>query len=95
MPEILGTHKKSQTINHNLPQKIVITKVRTFSMTTCWGDDRIGYLTKTNHFNRLCLVAFAKSIWEYLHYFIFFLIDYLSCYFETFSEGWFFFSTFK
>ena len=35
MPEILGTHKKSQMINHNLPRKIAIIKVITFYMATC------------------------------------------------------------
>ena len=34
VPEILGTYKKSQTINHNLPRKIVMIKVTTFYMTT-------------------------------------------------------------
>ena len=34
VPEMLGTYKKSQTINRNLPLKIVMIKVITFYMTT-------------------------------------------------------------
>ena len=37
MPEIVGTNKKSQPINHNLPHKIVMIKVVTFYMATSWG----------------------------------------------------------
>ena len=34
VPEIVGTYKKSQTINRNLPRMIVMIKVITFYMTT-------------------------------------------------------------
>ena len=34
-PDILGTHKISQTINNNQPRKIVIIKVITFYLTNC------------------------------------------------------------
>ena len=72
MLEILGTRKKSQTINHNLLHKKVMIEVITFYMTTWWGDGKIRYITKTNHFNRLSLVVFDKSIWEDMHSFLFF-----------------------
>ena len=45
MPKILGTLKKSQTINHNLPQKIVMIKVIIFYMTTWWRwQDKTEYV---------------------------------------------------
>ena len=62
MPELLGTRKKSQTINHNLPRKIVMTIVITFFWPIDEGDDKTWYIAKTNRFNRLSLVAFGKSI---------------------------------
>ena len=62
MLELLGTCKKSQTINHNLPRKIVMTIVITFFWPIDEGDDNIWYIAKTNRFNRLSLVAFGKSI---------------------------------
>ena len=71
LPEIVGTQKKSQTINHNLPRKIVMIKLLLFIWPLDEGDDKIMYITNTNRFNRLFLVAFGKSIWEYMLSFIF------------------------
>ena len=62
MPELLGTHKKSQPINHNLPRNIVMTIVITFFWPIDEGDDKIRYIAKTNRFNRLSSVAFGKSV---------------------------------
>ena len=41
MPKILGTHKKSQTINHSLTCKIIMIKViLLFICTLDEGDDK-------------------------------------------------------
>ena len=48
MPELLGTRKKSQTINHNLPRKIVMTIVITFFWPIDEGDDKIVIANRLN-----------------------------------------------
>ena len=88
MPELLGTHKKSQPINHNLPRNIVMTIVITFFWPIDEGDDKIRYIAKTTVLIDYLWLR-SVSLFKNICFPSFFLIDYLWCYFQ--NECWFFF----